>query len=171
MNGNGASRKGKKETAGPPDLDDVAAGHEYARPSDARDSLAGDADAGPAGAAGIVDERIRNLREAIQEIDDALARRKVLNFRFLEQIDRERDAAMNQLETLQPPWRTGFYPQIEFLRLSLHKSVTSRATDHRREQLKYWEDAVNLAKERRRFLDEYKALAGMRRRLTADEGG
>jgi hypothetical protein len=120
--------------------------------------------------AGILDERIRNLRDAIQEIDDALARRKVLNFRFLEQIDHERDAAMRQLGTLQPPWRTGFYPQIEFLRLSLHKSVTSRATDHRREQLKYWEDAVNLAKERRKFFDEYKALVGMRRRLSRDEG-
>jgi hypothetical protein len=154
MNGNGASRKGKKDTASPPELDDVPAGNVDARLPDA-----GDAEAGPAGAAGIVDERIGNLREAIQEIDDALARRKVLNFRFLEQIDRERDAAMHQLDALQPPWRTGFYPQIEFLRLSLHKSVTSRSTDHRREQLKYWEDAVNLAKERRRFLDECKALA------------
>ena len=124
---------------------------------------------GSADVAGILDERIRNLREAIQEIDDALAHRKILNFRFLEQIDHERDAAMHQLDHLQPPWRTGFYPQIEFLRLSLHKSVTSRATDHRKEQLKYWEDAVNLNKERRKFLDEYKALVGMRRRLSMDE--
>ena len=122
-----------------------------------------------AGVAGILDERIRNLRDAIQEIDDALARRKVLNFRFLEQIDHERDAAMRQLDTLQPPWRAGFYPQLEFLRLSLHKSITSRATDHRKEQLKYWEDAVNLANERRKFLDEYKALMGMKRRLSRDE--
>jgi hypothetical protein len=159
MNGNGAGRKGKKDAISPPDLDDVAAGNVDAWLLDADDPLAGDTETGPAGAAGIVEERIGNLREAIQEIDDALARRKVLNFRFLEQIDRERDAAMHQLEALQPPWRTGFYPQIEFLRLSLHKSVTSRSTDHRREQLKYWEDAVNLAKERRRFLDEYKALA------------
>jgi hypothetical protein len=116
--------------------------------------------------AGILDERIRNLRDAIQEIDDALARRKVLNFRFLEQIDHERDAAMRQLDTLQPPWRAGFYPQLEFLRLSLHKSITSRASDHRKEQLKYWENGVNLAKERRKFFDEYKALLGTRRRLS-----
>jgi len=122
-----------------------------------------------AGVAGILDERIRNLRDAIQEIDDALARRKVLNFRFLEQIDHERDAAMRQLDTLQPPWRAGFYPQLEFLRLSLHKSITSRASDHRKEQLKYWEDAVNLAQERRKFLDEYKALMGMKRRLSRHE--
>jgi len=56
-----------------------------------------------AGVAGILDERIRNLRDAIQEIDDALARRKVLNFRFLEQIDHERDAAMRQLDTSSRP--------------------------------------------------------------------
>jgi len=118
---------------------------------------------------GILDERIRNLQDAVQEIDDALARRKVLNFRFLEQIERERDEAVRQLDTLQPPWRAGFYPQLEFMRLSLHKSITSRAIDHRKEQLKYWEDAVNLANERRKFMDEYKALVGMRRRLTRDE--
>ena len=38
---------------------------------------------------GILDERIHNLHEAIEEIDAALAHRKVLNVRFLEQIDRE----------------------------------------------------------------------------------
>ena len=59
----------------------------------------------------------------------------------------------------------GFYPQIEFMRLSLHKSLTSRAKERRGEQLKYWENGVNLAKERRKFLDEYKALMATRRRL------
>jgi hypothetical protein len=125
----------------------------------------------PADISGILDERIRNLRDAIDEIDSALAHRKVLNFRFLEQIEAEREEAIRQLNTLQPPWRAGFYPQLEFLRLSLHKSITSRAHDHRGEQLKYWEDTVNLAKERRKFLDEYKALIAMRRRLGSNEDG
>jgi hypothetical protein len=66
---------------------------------------------------------------------------------------------------LNPPWQTGFYPELEFLRLSFHKSLTSRAKDRRAEQLKYWENGVNLAKERRKFVDEYKALQGMRKRL------
>jgi hypothetical protein len=152
MNGNGSARGRKNGNGSPaatPPVDPPGNGNGSSSPA----------------VAGILDERIRNLREAIQEIDDALARRKVLNVKFLEQIAHERDAAMHQLDTLQPPWRTGFYPQIEFLRLSLHKSITSRATDHRREQLKYWEDAVNLSKERRKFVDEYKALVGMRRRL------
>jgi hypothetical protein len=134
-------------------------------PSSNEDAGLADSNPRPADVSGVLDERIRNLRDAIDEIDSALAHRKVLNFRFLEQIEREREEAIRQLGTLQPPWRAGFYPQLEFLRLSLHKSITSRAHDHRGEQLSYWEDTVNLAKERRKFLDEYKALIAMRGRL------
>jgi hypothetical protein len=114
---------------------------------------------------GILDERIANLREAIEEIDQALAGRKILNARFIEQIDAEAEEVKRHLGKLQPPWKTGFYPELEFLRLSFHKSLTSRAKDRRAEELKYWENGVNLAKERRKFLDEYKALVATRRRL------
>ena len=117
---------------------------------------------------GILDERIANLREAIEEIDQALAGRKRLNRAFLDQIDRESAEVKAYLGTLQPPWRMGFHPNIEFMRISFHKSLTSRAKDRRSEELKYWENGVNLAKERRKFLDEYKALLAARRRL---EGG
>jgi hypothetical protein len=115
---------------------------------------------------GILNERIQNLREAIQEIDDALAGRKELNEQFIQQIDREAAEVKGYLNMLQPPWRMGFHPDIEFMRISLHKSLTSRAKDRRSEELKYWENGVNLAKERRKFLDEYKALLATRRRLT-----
>jgi len=113
----------------------------------------------------ILDERIGNLREAIDEIDAALANRKVLNVRFLEQIDREADEVKRHLNMLQPPWKMGFHPDIEFLRLSFHKSLTSRAKEGRSEQLKYWENGVNLSKEKRKFLDEYKELLAAKRRL------
>ena len=119
----------------------------------------------PQSITGILDERIVNLREAIQEIDKALAGRSKLNVRFLEQIDREAEEAKRYLNALQEPWATGFYPQIEFLRLSLHKSLTSRAKERRSEELKYWENGINLLKERRKFVDEHKALLAMRRRL------
>jgi len=115
---------------------------------------------------GILDERIQNLREAIDEIDEALAGRKELSQQFLDQIDRESEEVKHHLNLLQPPWKMGFHPQIEFLRLSFHKSLTSRAKDRRSEELKYWENGVNLAKERRKFLDEYKSLLATRRRLS-----
>jgi hypothetical protein len=113
----------------------------------------------------ILDERIHNLREAIEEIDAALAHRKVLNVRFLEQIDRESEEVKRHLNQLNDPWKTGFYPELEFLRLSFHKSLTSRAKEQRTEQLKYWENGVNLAEKRRKFLDEYKELLAARKRL------
>ena len=116
---------------------------------------------------GILDERIDNLREAIIEIDHALSGRKKLSGKFLEQIDREAEEAKRHLNMLQAPWKTGFHPEIEFLRLSLHKSLTSRAKERRGEELKYWENGVNLAKERRKLFDEYKALLATQRRLRA----
>ena len=119
----------------------------------------------PSDVTGILDERISNLREAIEEIDAALASRKVLNVDFLEQIEREAGEVKRQLKLLKEPWQMGFKPEVEFLRMSFHKSLTSRAKESRAEQLKYWENGFNLAKERRKFLDEYKALLATRRRL------
>lgn len=116
---------------------------------------------------GILDERIANLREAIEEIDAALAHRKVLNVRFLEQIDREAEEVKRHLNMLQEPWKMGFHPEVEVLRLSFHKSLTSRAKEGRAEQLKYWENGINLAKERRKFLDELKELLAAKKRLKA----
>ena len=114
---------------------------------------------------GILSERIENLREAIEELDNALATRKVLSKKFLNQIDEERKEIHYQLGHLNPPWQTGFYPKLEFLRLSLHKSLTSRQKDIRSEELKYWQDVVDLLKEKRKFLDEYKSLLSTRKRL------
>jgi len=114
---------------------------------------------------GILNERICNLREAIDEIDAALSHRKVLNIRFLEQIEREAEEVKYHLNMLQEPWKMGFHPDVEFLRLSFHKSLTSRAKESRSEQLKYWENGVNLAKERRKFVDELKELIAAKKRL------
>lgn len=118
---------------------------------------------------GILDERIENLKEAIAEIDAALAGRKKLNIQFLEQIDREAEEVKHHLNALQPPWRIGYETQYEFYRLSLHKSLTSRAKERRGEELKYWENGVNLQKERRKFLDELKALVATKRRLKVEK--
>jgi hypothetical protein len=113
----------------------------------------------------ILDERIHNLREAIEEIDAALEHRKKLNVQFLEQIEREADEVKRHLTKLNEPWATGFYPEVEFLRHSFHKSLTSRAKESRAEHLKYWENGVNLAKERRKFVDELKELMAAKKRL------
>ena len=114
---------------------------------------------------GILSERIENLREAIEELDKALAERGVLSSRFLEQIKEEIKEVHYQLGHLNPPWKTGFYPELEFLRLSLHKSLTSRQKEIRGEELKYWQDVLAILKDKRKFLDEYKALLSTKKRL------
>ncbi len=86
---------------------------------------------------GLLSERIENLVQAIGELDTALIQRKALNEKFLGQITEERAEITHQLSFLNDPWKTGFYPEIEFLRLSFHKSLTSRAKDSRTEELKY----------------------------------
>ncbi len=114
---------------------------------------------------GILSERIENLREAIEELDKALATRKALSDKFLKQVNEELKEVHYQLGHLNPPWKTGFYPELEFLRLSLHKSVTSRQKEMRGEELKYWQDVLAILKDKRKFLDEYKALLSTKKRL------
>lgn len=150
MNGNDKARKRNRDVASSGSLPDT--------------TLTGSS-SGSSSVTGILDERICNLREAIDEIDAALAHRKVLNVRFLEQIDREAEEVKHHLNMLQEPWKMGFHPDVEFLRLSFHKSLTSRAKESRSEQLKYWENNVNLAKERRKFVDELKELLAAKKRL------
>ncbi len=114
---------------------------------------------------GILSERIENLSEAIEELDKALTTRKVLSDKFLKQIGEEIKEVHYQLGHLQPPWKMGFYPEVEFLRLSLHKSLTSRHKEIRGEELKYWQDVLAILKDKRKFLDEYKALLSTKTRL------
>jgi len=149
MAGEGGARSGKRSQSSRASREDVSP------------SLGGT----EASVTGIIDERIENLREAIDEIDQALAGRKTLNEAFIRQIDAEAEEVKRHLNMLQEPWKMGFHPEVEFLRLSFHKSLTSRAKERRAEELKHWENNINLVKERRKFLDEYKALLATRRRL------
>jgi len=114
---------------------------------------------------GLLSERIDNLVQAIGEIDTALIQRKALNEKFMEQIKEEREVIKQHLSFLNDPWKTGFYPELEFLRLSFHKSLTSRAKDSRAEELKYWQDVIKLVTDRRKLVDEYNELLAAKKRL------
>lgn len=111
-------------------------------------------------------ERVQNLSDAIDELDQALARRKRLSRKFFHQVEEETQEVIRHIRQFNPPWKTGFHPELEFLRLSLHKSLTSRKKDKRSEELKYWEDVTGLVRDKRKLLDEYKALLSTKRRLT-----
>ena len=117
----------------------------------------------------ILSERLRNLTEAIEEIDRALEERQILSEQFKKQINGEVKEVKYHLDLLQPPWKVGYEPTYEFLRLSLHKSLASRSKDKRSEELKFWQDVAGLVQQRRKLVDEYKALLSTRKRLEGEE--
>lgn len=109
--------------------------------------------------------KLKLLAEAIQEIDRAIAQRKELNKNFRKQIEKEIKEIQYQMGFLQPPWRAGFIPKLEFIRITLHKSLTSRKTDKRSETLKCWEHTVSLLKDRRTLVMEYQELLNAQKKL------
>ena len=112
-----------------------------------------------------IQERITTFRSAIKEIQEAIQARKDLNKKFKEQIEQEIKNTLAYLDTMQPPWRIGFEIQYEFLRTSLHKSLTSRRRELRTEDLRFWEDMLALMKEKRRFIMEYDSLRHTKNRM------
>jgi len=70
---------------------------------------------------------------------------------------------------LSPPWKAGFLPKIEFIRISLHKSLTSRKNNKRAEELKCWEHVVSLLKERRKLIMDYEELLNAQKKLRGGE--
>lgn len=107
---------------------------------------------------GAITRRLKLFAEAIKEVDETILARKELSAKFRKQIEKEIQEVQNYLATLQPPWRAGFLPQYEFLRVSLHKNLTSRKKDKRSEELKLWEHLTGLLKERRELILEYEEL-------------
>ena len=113
-----------------------------------------------------IPEKISNLDDALKEIRGAIESRKDLSKKFKDQIEKEIKNTLQYLETLQPPWKLGFEVQYEFLRTSIHKSLTSRRKEIRSEELRYWEDATGLMREKRKLLMELQALRNAKRRLS-----
>ncbi len=113
----------------------------------------------------VFENKLKILREAIEEIDSELERRKFLNHHFEKQIDGEIEECQDLLGKLPYPWSEGFLPKMEFIRISLHKSLLTRKKDKRTEELKYWDDVVSLLKEKRKLLQEYENLIMTRESL------
>jgi len=112
--------------------------------------------------------KLKILTEAIEEIDRAIAARKELSRKFRKQIEKEIEEVKYNLSYLQPPWRIGFQPKVEFIRITLQKSMTSRKKDKRTEQLKLWEHVLGLVKERRKLIMEYQELLSAQKKLRGD---
>ena len=112
--------------------------------------------------------KLKLLAEAIQEIDRAIAARKVLNHKFHSQIEKEIEEIKYNLGFLQPPWKVGFHPKVEFIRISLQKSMCSRKSNKRAEELKLWEHVLRLVQERRKLIMEYQELLNAQSKLRGE---
>lgn len=89
------------------------------------------------------------LREAIADVDDAIAARRKLSRKIGDQVDRELREVLDHLNTLPPPWSGGYLVEREGLRMALHRNATSRRRERRQEELKFWDDLVRLLEKRR----------------------
>jgi len=106
----------------------------------------------------VFETKLAILKEAMEEIDAGLRAREKLNQAFENQIDAEISECQDYLGKLPYPWSEGFQPKVEFLRLSLHKSLLTRRKDKRTEQLAYWGDVTSLLEKKRNLLMEYQNL-------------
>lgn len=111
----------------------------------------------------IIDDKLRLLGEAIGEIDDALLLRHRLTKKFLDQIDAEISEVRYYLGFLGDPWKAGFLPPMENLRVALHKAMCSRRDSKRTEERRAWADRLGLLEKRRELVMEYRALLAARR--------
>jgi hypothetical protein len=114
----------------------------------------------------IISRRLQILKDAIEEIDRQIDQRKKLTGHFREQIDSEIEECQSFLGKLPYPWSEGFVPKMEFIRISLHKSLLTRRKDKRSEELSFWEDLTGLIKEKRKLMMEYEEIKNAQEKLS-----
>ena len=166
--GNGEEKDGTQPSAeGPQELSDWVKWRLPPQPKHGAPAGPGRADIGAA-VSQVFDRKLDIIKEAIDEIEDGLKRRGKLNESFEGQIDREMEEVQDLLGGLPYPWSEGFQPKVEFLRVSLHKSLLTRRKDKRAEQLSHWDDLVTLLGKKRKFLMDYQDLLAARESLGSD---
>lgn len=114
----------------------------------------------------ILSRRLQILQDAIEEIARQIEQRKKLTGHFTEQIDSEIEECQSLLGKLPYPWSEGFVPKMEFIRISLHKSLLTRRKDKRSEELRFWEDLTRLIKEKRKLVMEYEEIKNAQEKLS-----
>lgn len=102
----------------------------------------------PRALANVLSRRLEILKDAIEEIDKKIDERVKLTENFKQQIDAEIEDCQMLLNKLPYPWSEGFQPKMEFIRISLHKSLLTRRKDKRSEELSFWEDLTALMKDK-----------------------
>lgn len=108
--------------------------------------------------------KLKILREAIEEIDREIEERIELGKSFKERIDAEIFKCQTHLQHIEN-YTLGYNPSIEFRRMGLERQILILTKELRSEELRAWEDLVSLMKERRTFVMEYENLINTRKML------
>jgi len=114
---------------------------------------------------GTFSNKLKILREAIDEIDREIEKRIKLGKSFREKIDSELFSCRTQLKYIEN-YTLGYNSSVEFRRLGLERQIALLTKELRSEQLRAWEDVVSLVKEKRTFIMEYKNLMNTRKMLS-----
>jgi len=101
--------------------------------------------------------RLRILKKPIEEINDAIRIRRVINKSISDEIDSKHKHIEFLLRDLDN-WTMGCNDSIERRRLELQRELLSLEKEKRSEKLRFWEDVVSLANKRTEFLIEYRTL-------------
>jgi hypothetical protein len=108
--------------------------------------------------------KMKILRDAIDEIDGLIQLRKALSDSIYERVDREISDADFQLSQLKP-WQLGHNHSIEMRRIGVEREILALMKEKRSEDVKKWEHISSLLKVRRQFVIELEHLQTTRQTL------
>lgn len=118
--------------------------------------------------AGSFEERIRILREAIEEIDLEIGVRERLNRDLAEAFKRDREWLSIKLSEFDK-WQFGYKPSVDFRRTALERELLGIYRESRTEKHRRFSDIASLRKERRKLLMEYKSLKATKKGIEPAE--
>ena len=113
---------------------------------------------------GSLQNKMKILRDAIEEIDNLIQLRKALSISIYERVDREIADADFQLSQLKP-WQLGHNHSIEMRRIGVEREILALMKEKRSEDVKKWEHISSLLKVRRQFVIELEHLRDTRQTL------
>ena len=113
---------------------------------------------------GSLQNKMKILRDAIEEIDNLIQLRKALSDSIYERVDREISDADFQLSQLKP-WQLGHNHSIEMRRIGVEREILALMKEKRSEDVKKWEHISSLVKLRRQFAMELEQLRSTRQTL------
>lgn len=107
--------------------------------------------------AGFFDEKLKVLKDEIEDINRNLEKREKIQKSSTDLIDTEIGEVKRQLHEIYT-WKKGEKSTIEFIRMEFLKQLTALYREKRSNCLSFWKDSVFEKRDRRNLLLEYKSL-------------